>query len=65
MQLPKTMPRCAGPKCSLRTSVCTNEGLSVTESWHRYERDEGREVEASAVCTVQTFGRMGKVWSSA
>lgn len=62
MQLPKTIPRCAEPKRSLRTSVCTNEGLSVTESWHRCE---GREVEASAVCTVQTFGRMDKVWSSA
>lgn len=37
----------------------------MTVTWHRYESYEGREVDASAVCMVQTSGRMGRVWSSA
>lgn len=63
MQLPKPSPSRAGPKCALRNSVCTNEGLSVTENWHR---SKGKGVNASDVCTVQTFvekGGQGLVFS--
>lgn len=58
MQPPKTSPSCAGPKCALRNSVRTSEGLGMTESWHRNERC------LFALCRLP-WRREGKVWSSA
>lgn len=63
MQPPKTSPSCAGPKCALRNSVRTSEGLGMTESRHRNERKGWMRV---LVCTVQTSmekGGQGLVFS--
>ena len=52
-----------GQNVLLKNFVRTSEGLGMTESWHR---NEGKGVDAGAVCTVQTSvekGGQGLVFS--